>query len=170
MKCVRLSSNTRFFRAALVASITVFVGGCHSGVETPVSPSGGSASLPTATAAGTASDSVVAALKGGPLSFEMDEVDSSGYAGTCTLGTGGDGFRVKAVGHGNPNTLIRFILRDTATGYRYTDFVEVDQRGSFRTGQDRVTFFPSGLLVDCQLMPTDGSAAVLAQGPVFEIP
>jgi hypothetical protein len=100
----------------------------------------------------------------------MDEMNGSGYAGTCTLGSGGSGFRIKASGHGNANSTIRFILRDTTTGQRYTDFVEVDQKGSFRTGQDRVTFFPSGLAVECRLMSWDGTETVLAQGPIFNIP
>ena len=169
MRCVRLSSNPRFFRAALVACVTVFVGGCHSGVETPVSPSM-TASLPTDSAAGVTSDNLVLAQGGGPLSFSMDEMDGSGYAGTCTLGSGGNGFRIKANGHGTPDTTIRFILRDMATGGRYTDFVTVDQKGTFRSGQDRVTFFPSGLQVECLLMSWDTQDTVLAQGAIFEIP
>lgn len=174
MTCVPLSRNPRCSRVALVACVTVFAVGCHSGVETPVSPSVSSAPLEAASAADIASDSVVAALAGGPLSFAMDEVDGSGSAGTCTLGTGGSGFRIKASGNGNPNTTIRFILqesapRDPSAPQRYTDFAEVDQRGSFRTGQDRVTFLPSGLRVECVLMawPAD---TVLARGAAFDIP
>ena len=169
MRCVPLSSNP-FFGAALSACVTVFSVGCHSGVETPVSPSVSSAQIQAPSAAGIASDSVTLALSGGPVSFEMDEMNGSGYAGTCTLGTGGAGFRIKASGRGRPDTTVQFILQDTTKPGRYTDFAVVDQRGSFRTGQDRVTFLPSGLAVECLLMSWDGTGTVLARGPIFNIP
>jgi len=165
---VFLAGQRRVFEAALIACGIVLAAGCHGGVDTPVAPSVIGASVPTASSTAIVTSGDVATAHGAPLSFTMDEVGASGYSGTCTVGTGGSGFRIKAVGNGTPNTVIRFILRDTTTGGRYTDIVEVDQRGAFR-GQDRVTFFPSGLSVECLLIPYPGET-ILAQGVPFEIP
>jgi hypothetical protein len=104
------------------------------------------------------------------MSFTMDELSESGTSGECTLGKGGAGFRIKASGHGKPNSLIRFQLRNPETRFGYTDIAEVDARGVFRTGQDRVTFLPSGDVVECIVMGGPGDPTILAKGPTFEIP
>lgn len=162
------ASHGRFLGAAVTAGALVISAACHGGTDTPVAPSMIDVGMPTASDAAVVVGAEGVEAHGGPLSFAMEEIASSGYSGTCTLGDGGAGFRIKASGHGQPNTLIRFILRETATGGRHVAYVDVDERGAFRTGQDRITFFASGVDVECLLMAGDGT--ILAQGLTFQIP
>jgi hypothetical protein len=164
------AGNRRVFGATVIAGVMLFGAACHNGVETPISPSTTIGSVPTATSAALTVDGDTATARGGQMSFTMDELGGSGTSGECTLGRGGAGFRIKATGHGKPNSLIRFQLRNPATGFGYTDIAEVDARGVFRTGQDRVTFLPSGEVVECIVMGGPGDPTILAQGPTFEIP
>jgi hypothetical protein len=158
----------RFLGAAVAAGALVFSAACQGGTDTPVAPSMIDVGVPTASSTAATVGADGAETHGGPLSFAMDEMAGSGYSGTCTLGNGGEGFRIKASGRGRPGTLIRFILRETATGGRYTTYTDVDERGAFRTGQDRITFFASGLDAECLLMGGDGT--ILARGATFQIP
>jgi hypothetical protein len=117
------------------------------------------------------------------MSFVMNEaqvpaagsLSPSGFSGTCTLGTGGAGFRIKASGQGVPGQSIRFILviepipTDRFPPGRYTDFAQVDDRGNFRTGGERVTYIDSGRKVTCAVIPHPGED-VLAQSDQFTIP
>jgi hypothetical protein len=108
------------------------------------------------------------------MSFTMNEMGASGFSGTCTLGTGGAGFRIKASGQGVAGQYIRFILEIKTTetnsfGGRYTDVTRVDDRGNFRTGGERVTYIPSGADVYCAVLQEPGDE-VLAQGSEFTIP
>ena len=162
---ISFARHPRFFGAALVTCAIPMCVACHSGVETPVSPTIEGLSVPTASST---------ALAGGPMDFTMAEVEGSGFSGTCTLGTGGAGFRIKASGQGHPGRDIRFILEIKVTetnprGGRYTDVARVDDRGNFRTGGERVTYIPSGSDVYCAVLEEPG-AAVLAQGDDFKIP
>jgi hypothetical protein len=168
------AGNQRVFGATVVASAMMFGVACHNGVETPISPSTTTESVPAATSAALADEGDTATTRGGPISFPMNEIDGSGFSGTCTLGTGGAGFRIKASGQGVPGQYVRFILdiKTTETnsfGGRYTDVTRVDDRGNFRTGGERVTFIPSGAAVQCAVLEEPG-AVVLAQGQEFTIP
>jgi hypothetical protein len=162
--------NQRVFGATVIASVMLFGVACHSGVESPTSPSTTTGSVPTVTSAALTIDGDTAATRGGQMSFTMDELDSSGYSGECTIGTGGAGFRLKATGNGKPNTMIRFQLQDPETTLGPVDITEVDARGVFRTGQDRITFLSSGQRVRCIVMGGPGDPAILATGPIFDIP
>jgi hypothetical protein len=147
----------------------VFSVACQGGTDIPVAPSIIDVGSPAASSHAMVVGGDGAEVRGnGPMSLAMEEMDGSGYSGTCTVGNGGAGFRIKAAGQGQPDTLIRFILRQIATGERYTEYVEVDQRGGFRTGQERITFFASGLEVECLLMGGDGE--ILARSVTFQIP
>jgi hypothetical protein len=157
--CVSLS-NARFYGATLITGAILFGAACHSGVETPVSPSIEGISVPTGSST---------ALAGGPIEFTMED-GGWGYSGTCTIGTGGPGFRLKAAGRGRPNTTIRFQLRDPVTTFGPAPVVEVDERGEFRLGQDRITYMPSGERRQCILMGGPGDGTILAEGPTFQIP
>jgi hypothetical protein len=169
------AGNQRVFGATVIASVMMFGVACHNGVETPISPSTTTEFVPAATSAALADDGDTASTRGGPLSFTMDEVAGSGYSGTCTVGTGGEGFRVKASGQGAPGQHIRLILQPTDPTQlwrRYTDVAQVDDRGNFRFGWNirvAVTSMPSGLEVYCAVIPTPGSVE-LARGPLFNIP
>ena len=169
---ISLPGHRRFFEAAVIPSVMVFAVGCHGGVDTPVGPTVTS-TLQTTSDAAIVADADTVTAHGGPLSFMLEDVGNSGYSGTCTLGSGGAGFRLKAAGNGMPDSLIRFRLGEetastSAMAYPFTQHVEVDQRGNFRT-QERVTYLESGRSVRCLLMGADNST-VLAEGPVFEIP
>jgi hypothetical protein len=168
---ISLPGHRRFFEAAVIPCVMVFAVGCHGGVDTPVGPTVTS-TLQTTSNAAIVADADTVTAHGGPLSFTLDAVGDSGYSGTCTVGTGGAGFRLKAAGNGMPDSLIRFRLgEETASGgydYPFTQHVEVDQRGNFRT-QERVTYLASGRSVKCLLMGPD-NATVLAEGPAFDIP
>jgi hypothetical protein len=162
------ASHGRFLGTAVAAGALVFSVACQGSTDTPVAPSMIDVGIPTASSAAVTVGADGAEAHGGPLSFAMEEMAGSGYSGTCTLGNGGEGFRIKASGRGRPGTLIRFILRETATGGRHTAYVDVDERGAFRTGQDRITFFASGLDAECLLMGGDGT--ILAGSATFQIP
>ena len=168
---ISLPGHRRFFEAAVIPCVMVFAVGCHGGVDTPVGPTVTS-TLQTTSNAAIVADADTVTAHGGPLSFTLDAVGDSGYSGTCTVGTGGAGFRLKAAGNGMPDSLIRFRLaEERASGgydYLFTQHVEVDQRGNFRT-QERLTYLASGRSVKCRLMGPD-DATVLAEGPAFEIP
>jgi hypothetical protein len=169
--CVLLG-NPRIRGTALIASAVLFAAACHSGVETPVSPSIEGLSVPTASST---------ALAGGPIDFTMAQNTesargplNSGFSGTCTVGTGGEGFRVRATGQGVPGQYFYFVLKPTdpdQSWRRYTDVGQVDDRGNFRTGWGlRVTdYLPSGTNVYCALLPRPGTGE-LAWGPPFDIP
>jgi hypothetical protein len=158
--CVSLS-NARFFGATLVTGAILFVTACHSGVETPVSPSNEDISVPTVSST---------ALAGGPIEFTMNENNGSGYSGTCTIGTGGPGFRLKAAGRGEPGSTIRFQLRDPVTTFGPAPIVEVDERGEFRVGWDRITYMSSGETRQCIIMGGPGDSSILAESQTFQIP
>jgi hypothetical protein len=168
------AGNQRVFGATVIASVMLFGAACHSGVESPTSPSTTTGSVPTVTSAALAVDGDTATTRGGPISFVMNEIGASGYSGTCTLGPGGAGFRIKASGQGVPGQSIRFILEilpdeTNQFGGRYTDIARVDDKGNFRTGGERVTYIPSAATVYCAVLQEPGTA-MLAQGLEFTIP
>jgi hypothetical protein len=168
------AGNPRVFGATVIASAMLFGAACHSGVESPTSPSTTTGSVPTATSAALTVDDDTATTRGGPMSYSMNEMNESGYSGACTLGPGGAGFRIKASGQGVAGHSIRFILQimpneTYPNGGRYTDVAVVDDKGNFRTGGERVTYIPSDSHVYCALLPEPG-AGVLAQGEEFAIP
>jgi hypothetical protein len=174
------AGNQRVFGATVIASVMMFGVACHNGVETPISPSTTTESVPAATSADLDADGATATTRGGPISFAMNEMPgaaataASGFSGTCTLGPGGAGFRVKSSGQGVPGRSIRFILEimpneTYPSGGRYTDFAVVDNRGNYKTGGERVTYIPSGSHVYCALLPEPG-AGILAQSEEFMIP
>jgi hypothetical protein len=172
------AGNRRVFGATVIAGVVLFGVACHSGVESPTSPSATTGSVPTATSAALTVDGDTATARGGPISFVMTEMPvaaaASGFSGTCTLGSGGAGFRIKASGQGVPGQRIRFVLvikptvEDPDPGW-YVDITQVDDKGSFRTGGERVTYIASGREVYCAVIEYPG-AGILAQGPDFTIP
>jgi hypothetical protein len=169
------AGNPRSFGATVIASAMLFGAACHNGVETPTSPSTTTGSVPTATSAALAAGDDTATTRGGPISFVMSEVAGSGMSGTCTLGSGGAGFRIKASGQGAaPGQRLRFFLlmAPTATDPdpgAHTDFTQADGRGNFRFSGERVTFIDSGRTVTCLVTPHPGGD-VLAQSDPFTIP
>jgi hypothetical protein len=166
--------NQRVFGATVIASVMLFGVACHSGVESPTSPSATTGSVPTTTTAALATGEDTATTRGAPISFVMSEVAGLGFSGTCTLGPGGAGFRIKASGQGVPGQRIRFVLvikptvEDPEPGW-YVDIAQVDDKGNFRTGGERVTYIASGREVYCAVIEYPG-AGILAQGPDFTIP
>ena len=169
------AGNQRVFGVAVIASIMVGAA-CHNGVETPISPSVTSASVPTATSAALAVGDDTATTRGGPLSVVMNTVAGSGFSGTCTLGSGGAGFRMKASGQGVGEPGLRlelFLWVEPADGLPnegpYTDFTQLDDRGNFRFGGERVTIISSGRTGTCQVT-LRGSMTALAESAPFTIP
>ena len=169
------AGNQRVFGATVIAGVMMFGVACHNGVETPISPSTTTGSVPTATSAAFAAGDDTVTARGGPISFVMSQVADSGMSGTCTLGSGGAGFRVKASGQGGvPGERLRFFLLMAPTPAdpdpgAYTDFTQVDGKGNFRFGGERVTFIDSGRTVTCMVTPHPGGN-VLAQSDQFTIP
>ena len=167
------AGNQRVFGATVIASVMMFGVACHNGVETPISPSTTTESVPAATSAAFASGDDSATTRGGPMSYGMN--GSSGMSGTCTLGPGGAGFRIKASGQGGaPGQRLRFFLSMVPTPTdpdpgAYTDFTQADDKGNFRFSGERVTFIDSGRMVTCVVTPHPG-ATVLAQSDQFTIP
>ena len=78
------AGNQRVFGATVIASAMMFGVACHNGVETPISPSTTTESVPAATSAALADEGDTATTRGGPISFPMNEIDGSGFSGTCT--------------------------------------------------------------------------------------
>jgi hypothetical protein len=149
----------------------VFAAGCHAGVDTPVGPSAVSALVPADSNAVMSSSDEVATTRGGPISSVMTEVSESGYSGTCTLGTGGQGFRLRVTGQGTPNTSIRYALQIAGTSSRQMYFVEVNDRGTFRGDWERNITFSPGTSVECLLLAWGASQeTILAQGSPFVLP
>jgi hypothetical protein len=168
------AGNQRVFGVAVIASIMVGAA-CHNGVETPIGPSVTSASVPTATSAALAVGDDTATTRGGPISVVMTQMNDSGFSGTCTLGAGGAGFRIRASGQGGvPGQQLRLFLwvAPTATDPNegpHTDFTQVDDRGNFRFSGERVTFISSGRTGTCEVTPHESMTA-LAQSDPFTIP
>ena len=135
------AGNQRVFGATVIASVVLFGAACHNGVETPISPSTTTGSVPTATSAALAVDGDTATTRG----------------------------------QGVPGQPIRFILEiepietDRFPPGRYTDIAQVDDKGNFRTGGERVTYIDSGRKVTCAVIPYPGET-VLAQGQQLTIP
>jgi len=175
------AGNQRVFGVAVIASIMVGAA-CHNGVETPISPSVTSASVPTATSAALAVGDDTATTRGGPMSVVMNEqlvgpepLHLSGFSGTCTIGTGGAGFRIKASGQGGvPGQELRlFLWVEPADNLPdegpHVDFTQVDDRGNFRFSGERVTIISSGRTGTCQVT-LRGSMTALAESAPFTIP
>jgi hypothetical protein len=78
-----------------------------------------------------------------------------------------DGFRLKAQGLGTAGSQIRFHLI-RADGFRTTAIVDVSRQGTFRTGQELVTYFPANAEVRFVLLSVDG--ALLAESITFTAP
>jgi hypothetical protein len=167
------AGNQRVFGATVIAGVMLFGVACHNGVETPISPSTTTEFVPAATSAALDDGGDTATTRGGPMSYVMS--GSSGMSGTCTLGSGGAGFRMKASGQGGvPGQELRLFLwvAPTATDPDegpYTDFAQVDDRGNFRFSGERVTFISSGRTGTCQVTPR-GSMTALAESQPFTIP
>jgi len=169
------AGNQRVFGASVIASVMMFGVACHNGVETPISPSTTTESVPAATSAALADEGDTATTRGGPMSFTMNEMGTSGFSGTCTLGPGGAGFRIKASGQGGvPGQELRlFLWVEPADNLPdegpHVDFTQVDDRGNFRFSGDRVTIISSGRTGTCQVT-LRGSMTALAESAPFTIP
>jgi hypothetical protein len=137
---------------------------CHNGVETPISPSTTTGLVPTETSAALADDGDTATTRGGPMSFTMNEMNNSGFSGTCTIGPGGPGVRAKASGQGVPGERIIFALKINPTGM-ISDFTTVDDKGNFRFSGERLTGLAdvSGKEVYCAVIPHTGNEDDLAR-------
>ena len=156
---------------ALVACASVFAAGCHAGVDTPVAPSAVSSLGPVDSNAVMDSSEEVATTRGGPISSAMTEVNESGYSGTCTIGSGGQGLRLRVAGEGTPNISIRYALRVVGTEDMQAYLVGVNDRGTFRGEWQRNVAYPSGTSVECLLLAWGASQeTILAQGQPFLLP
>lgn len=154
-----------FVRAAGLAACALLAAACHGGLDTPTAPNAGT--LSTTEGDEAVSADAVASIRSAPVSYDMTEVDLSGYSGTCTLAAARSGFRLKAQGQGVPETIISFhLIRQD--GFRRTQHVELNRQGTFRTGQTLVTSFSPGVEVRCVLLSLDG--AVLAESATFHAP
>lgn len=159
--------SARFARLAGLAACAMLVAACHSGLNTPASPS----PVDGASLAPTSDDEVspggiVVAAAGGRVTHEMTEI-VAGHSGTCTIATARQGFRLKAEGQGTPGSIIRFHLI-RSDEFRTTAYVDVSRQGTFRTSQELVTTFPPGIEVRCVLLSVDGD--LLAESVRFNAP
>ncbi len=155
------SLSTRFVRLAGLAACALLATACHSGFDSPTGPGTSTEATLSAKVGDEAADSTRR------MTVEMTEVNLSGYSGTCTLAAARDGFRLKAQGQGPANTQARFHLVKS-DGFRTTGIVLVGRQGTFKIGQDLVTFFPPNEEVYCVLLSLDG--AVLAESATFIAP
>ena len=159
--------SARSARLAGLAACALLVAACHSGLNTPASPSpvDGASLAPTSDDEVSPGGIVVAAASG-RSTHEMAGIVAP-HSGTCTLAAARNGFRLKAEGQGTPDTVIRFhlIMPD---GFRTTAIVDVGRQGTFRTGQELVTTFPPGIEVRCVLLSVDGD--LLAESVRFNAP
>lgn len=162
------TAKARVFSLVTCALLTC---ACQSGVNSSVAPSAIS-SLSASTGSNSADvmpDDAITML-GSPVSYPMNEMtvngSSSGYSGTCTVAsTHTGGLRVKVDGQGVPSALIQFNVVDVTPNslhLRTTDYVDVNQQGSFRTGWSAIEpgAFTAGNTLQCWL--TQGSDTVLA--------
>jgi hypothetical protein len=111
-----------------------------------------------------------------PVSYLMSEVaaasaSSSGYSGTCTVAyTHTGGMRVKADGRGVAYSLVEFNVVDLSDPLllRTTEYVDVNQQGTFRTNWQSVDagVFPAGHDLQCRLANTV-TGNVLASSETF---
>ena len=159
-----ISSSTRFVRCAGLAACALLAAACHGGLDTPTGPS---ASTEVVLSATSGDESVEAASAERRMTHDMAEANSSGHSGTCTLAAARGGFRLKAQGQGTPESLVYFHLI-RADGFRTTAIVEVSRQGTFRTGQELVTYFPPNAEVRCALQTPGG--ALLAGSTTFIAP
>jgi hypothetical protein len=158
------------FAGAMLAS------GCHGGVANPVAPSALATSIPVAPDSATVvpSDEVATAQEA-PVSYSISELSGSGYSGTCTVSSSHTGgLRVKADGQGIANSLVELNIVDvtSAEKFRTTAYVEVNERGTFRTGWDAIgpTYFPTGHSLQCWLTNSTDTTQVLASTDPVNFP
>jgi hypothetical protein len=158
-------------RVLPLVTCAVLTCGCQSGVHSSVAPSAvSSVSASTGSNSAVVMPGDVITMQGAPVSYPMNEVIAngsySGYSGTCTVAsTHTGGLRVKADGQGVANERIQFNVVDVTEGslhLRTTDYIDVNQQGSFRTGWSPIEpgDFSAEAVLQCQL--TKGSDNVLA--------
>lgn len=154
------SPATRLASRAGLAACVLLATACHGGLDTPTGPSPSLDAL-SATIDDQAADSTRR------MTYDMVEVNASGYSGTCTLAAARTGFRLKAQGVGTPGNLIYFHLIK-ADGFRTTGIADVSRQGTFRIGQELVDYFPPNADVRCVLLAVDGT--LLAESTTFTAP
>ena len=163
-----ISSFTRLVPRAGLAVCALLAAACHGGLDNPAAPGPPPSAAALASTSGDEAGSLEAAIDSTRrMTLEMAEVSLSGHSGTCTLAAAREGFRLKAQGLGTPGTQIRFHLIRT-DGFRTTAIVDVSRQGTFRTGQELVTYFPANAEVRCVLLSMTG--AVLAESATFNAP
>jgi hypothetical protein len=161
------SRSARCARLAGLAACGLLAAACHSGLNSPASPNAvDAASLASTSGGEVSSGRIVLAAGAGRATYEMSEI-VAGHTGTCTIATARLGFRLKAEGQATPDSVIRFHLI-RSDGFRTTAYVDVSRQGNFRTGQELVTTFPSGIEVRCVLLSVDG--LLLAESVPFNAP
>jgi hypothetical protein len=159
--------RSRSARLAGLAACALLVAACHSGLNTPASPSvADGASFASPSDDEVTPGRIVVAAAGGRATHEMASIVAP-HSGTCTVAAARNGFRLKAEGQGTPDSVIYFHLI-RPDGFRTTAVVDVSRQGTFRTGQELVTTFPPGIEVRCVLLSPD--AVVLAESVPFNAP
>jgi hypothetical protein len=164
-----ISPSRSLIPRAGVVVCALLAAACHSGLDNPAAPG----PPPGAEALSATSGDEVSSLEAlstdstRRMTMAIAEVSLSGHSGECTLAAARGGFRLKAQGLGTAGTTIRFHLI-RADGFRTTAIVDVSRQGTFRTGQELVTYFPPSAEVRCVLLSMDG--AVLAESATFNTP
>ena len=155
------SLSTRFIRLAGLAACALLATACHGGFDSPTGPGTSTEAMLSASVGNDGGDSTRR------MTVAMTEANLSGYSGECSLAAARGGFRLKAQGQGPADTEARFHLIKS-DGFRTTALVLVGRQGTFRTGQDLVTFFPPNEQVRCVILSLDGT--VLAESTTFIAP
>jgi len=173
MKLFLLTRKARVFGLVTCAMLAC---GCQRGAHSPIAPSLTSASAPTEFTGPVVMSGDELTIQDAPVSYLMSEVavasaSSSGYSGTCTVAyTHTGGMRVKADGRGVAYSLVEFNVVDLSDPLllRTTEYVDVNQQGTFRTNWQSVDagVFPAGHDLQCRLANTV-TGNVLASSETF---
>lgn len=173
MELFLLARKARVFALVTCAMLAC---GCQNAVHSPTAPSLTSAASPAASTSPVVMPGDAFTTQDAPVSYPINEViasgSSSGYSGTCTVSNTHTGaIRVKVDGRGLAYSLVVFNVVDLSDPLqlRTTEYVEVNQQGTFRSNWQSTELFPPGDNLQCWLTSSI-NGNTLASSSTFPAP
>jgi hypothetical protein len=175
MELFLLARKARVFAVVTCAMLAC---GCQNGAHSPIAPSLTSAASPAESASSGVMPGDEFTTQDAPVSYPINEViatgSSSGYSGTCTVSNTHTGaIRVKVDGRGLAYSLVVFNVVDLSDPLhlRTTEYVDVNQQGTFRTNWQSIEpgLFTVGGDLQCWLT-SSVNGSTLASSSTFPAP
>ena len=176
MELFLLARKARVFPLVTCAMLAC---GCQNGVHSPIAPSLTSAASPAESTSSVVMPGDEFTTQDAPVSYPINEViangSSSGYSGTCTVSNTHTGaIRVKVDGRGLAYSLVVFNVVDLSDPLhlRTTEYVDVNQQGTFRTNWRAINagVFPAGHDLQCWLTSSVNLSTLASSTSTFPAP